>query len=547
MKRPAKRSISQRIRSLSLFLVLSTAMMGMTTTLLFSLRMEYQSMDRNLMNSAQVLAQSPQVAEVLSGRSGNETLTAYLDSTISRVKDIDAIVVADRDGIIRYSPDPSYEGTVYPEYQSLSVLNGESTQVDTGAGVSELEHRALASVTGEEGELLGFVSVGIGVRSVHQTVIDTVACFAILTFLAAGVGLLFSRHLSGAIKDSLMGYEPDVFRKLFHQREDILEALDEGILAIDRDCVITYMNAACLGMFGAKDAGEVLGRPLLEIYPASQLPRLLTTGKPEYNVHLKQMPGSQEVLANRMPIWEDGEIVGAVAVFRDRTEVTNLAEALTGSRHLVEAMRAYAHEFINKLHTILGLIQLDRVEQAEQYILDVSEVHHQSVSRVMNQIEDTAVAALLVGKASRAAELGIQLQVDPRSSLSGEEHMLPSGVMVTILGNLIENATESLNHSTRKQKEIHVSILENPDGLLLCVEDTGPGILPELLPYIFEPGVSTKGEAGHGLGLVQIKDLTDLYHGQIRVESEPKSGTSFFLSFPAHSTPSPQGGAPGSP
>ena len=125
--------------------------------------------------------------------------------------------------------------------------------------------------------------------------------------------------------------------------------------------------------------------------------------------------------------------------------------------------------------------------------------------------------------------------------------MLPSGVMVTILGNLIENATESLNHSTRKQKEIHVSILENPDGLLLCVEDTGPGILPELLPYIFEPGVSTKGEAGHGLGLVQIKDLTDLYHGQIRVESEPKAGTSFFLSFPAHSTPSPQGGAPGSP
>ena len=59
MKRPAKRSISQRIRSLSLVLVLSIAMMGMTTTLLFSLRMEYQSMDRNLMNAAQVLAQSP--------------------------------------------------------------------------------------------------------------------------------------------------------------------------------------------------------------------------------------------------------------------------------------------------------------------------------------------------------------------------------------------------------------------------------------------------------------------------------------------------------
>ena len=532
MKEHAKRSISQRIRIFSLFLVLSTALLGMTTTLLYSLNMEYRNLDRNLMNSAQVLAQSPQVVQVLSGQSGDETLTAYLDSTISRVQDIDAIVVVDREGVIRYTPDSVYEGSIYPDYASLPVMNGENAHVDTGAGVSEVEHRALASVSDESGEVLGFVSVGIGVRSVQRIVVDTVGCFLILTFLAAGVDLLLSRHLSGSIKDALMGYEPDAFRKLFHQREDILETLEEGIVAIDQDACITYMNAACRRMVGSKDAAQVLGHPLREIYPDSNLPRLLKTGRAEYNVHLHRMPGTQAAMSDRMPIWENGEIVGAVAIFRDRSEVTALAEDLTGSRHLVEAMRAYTHEFINKLHTILGLIQLGRVEQAEQYILDVSQVHHQSVSRVMHQIEDTAVAALLVGKTSRAAELGILLQLDPRSSLSGEEHTLPSGVLVTILGNLIENATESLNQSTWKQKEIHVSILENPEGLLLCVEDTGPGIVPELLPYIFEPGVSTKGD-GHGVGLAQIKDLTDLYHGQIRVESEPKAGTSFFLSFPA--------------
>lgn len=532
MKEHAKRSISQRIRIFSLFLVLSTALLGMTTTLLYSLNMEYRNLDRNLMNSAQVLAQSPQVVQVLSGQSGDETLTAYLDSTISRVQDIDAIVVVDREGVIRYTPDSVYEGSIYPDYASLPVMNGENAHVDTGAGVSEVEHRALASVSDESGEVLGFVSVGIGVRSVQRIVVDTVGCFLILTFLAAGVDLLLSRHLSGSIKDALMGYEPDAFRKLFHQREDILETLEEGIVAIDQDACITYMNAACRRMVGSKDAAQVLGHPLREIYPDSNLPRLLKTGRAEYNVHLHRMPGTQAAMSDRMPIWENGEIVGAVAIFRDRSEVTALAEDLTGSRHLVEAMRAYTHEFINKLHTILGLIQLGRVEQAEQYILDVSQVHHQSVSRVMHQIEDTAVAALLVGKTSRAAELGILLQLDPRSSLSEEEHTLPSGVLVTILGNLIENATESLNQSTWKQKEIHVSILENPEGLLLCVEDTGPGIVPELLPYIFEPGVSTKGD-GHGVGLAQIKDLTDLYHGQIRVESEPKAGTSFFLSFPA--------------
>ncbi len=542
MKEHGKWPVSQQIQSFSLFLVLTTALLGMVATLMFSLSMEQENMNRNLMNSAQVLAQSPQVVDVLAGRRGNEVLTTYLDSTTSRVQDIDAIVVADREGIIRYSPDTSYVGTVYPNYQSLSVLHGETAQVDTGAGISQVEHRALASVFDQDGSLLGFVSVGIDAIRFHQTLMDMIFWFLIFTALAAGLALLLSRHLADSIKASLMGYEPDAFRQRLMQREDILETLEEGILAIDRDANITYMNAACGRMLNVKDPPSVLGKPLLEFYPGSHLPRLLTTGRAEYNVHLRKMPGTHQVLSSRMPIWEDGQITGAVALFRDRTEVTNLAENLTGSRHLVEAMRAYTHEFINKLHTILGLIQLGRVEQAEQYILDVSQVHHQSVSRVMNQIDDTAVAALLVGKASRAAELGVQLELDPQSSLSQEEHPLPSGVIVSILGNLIENATESLNRSTRKQKEIRVSILENPEELLLCVEDTGPGIVPELLPYIFEPGVTTKGERGHGIGLAQIKELTELYHGQIRVESEPKAGTSFFLSFP---TVQSQGTVPG--
>ena len=513
MKAHSPISIRHKLQSLSLFLVLTTSILGMATTLLFSLRMEYQNLDRNLMNSAQVLAQSPDVADFLAHRADSSVLTHYLNGTISRVQDIDAIVVADHNGVIRYCPDPAFVGTVYPDVDTLTVLRGELTEVDTGAGISGAEHRALA-----------------GVRSVHQIVLDTVGCFAILTFLAAGVALVLSRNLSSSIKEALLGYEPDAFRQMFHQREDILETLKEGVIAIDKDTNVIYVNSAGLRLLNAQQPSDVLGRPLKELYPDTLLPRLLTTGKPEYNVHLQHVPGSKAALSDRMPIWEDDKIVGAVAIFQDRTEATAMAEELTGVRHLVEAMRAYTHEFINKLHIILGMIQLGQVEQAEQYILDISQIHHQSVSRVMSQIEDTAVAALLVGKTSRAAELGINLHLDPRSTLSADGRFLPSGVLVTILGNLIENATESLDRSTWKQKEIAVSIREKPDSLLLCVEDTGPGILPELLPFIFEPNVSTKGD-GHGIGLSRIRELVNLYHGQIRVESEPKSGTAFFLSF----------------
>ena len=474
MKAHSPISIRHKLQSLSLFLVLTTSILGMATTLLFSLRMEYQNLDRNLMNSAQVLAQSPDVADFLARRADSSVLTHYLNGTISRVQDIDAIVVADHNGVIQYCPDPAFVGTVYPDADTLTVLQGEMTEVDTGAGISGAEHRALAAVQDLDGSLLGFVSVGIGVRSVHQIVLDTVGCFSILTFLAAGVALVLSRNLSSSIKEALLGYEPDAFRQMFHQREDILETLEEGIIAIDKNADVIYVNPAGLHLLNAQRLSDVLGRPLKELYPDTLLPRLLTTGKPEYNVHLQHVPGSKAALSDRMPIWEDDQIVGAVAIFQDRTEATAMAEELTGVRHLVEAMRAYTHEFINKLHIILGMIQLGQVDQAEQYILDISQIHHQSVSRVMNQIEDTAVAALLVGKTSRAAELGINLHLDPRSTLSAGGRFLPSGVLVTILGNLIENATESLDRSTWKQKEIAVSIREKPDSLLLCVEDTGP-------------------------------------------------------------------------
>ena len=402
--------------------------------------------------------------------------------------------------------------------------------MDTGAGISGAEHRALAAVHDLDGSLLGFVSVGIGVRSVHQIVLDTVGCFAILTFLAAGVALVLSRNLSSSIKEALLGYEPDAFRQMFHQREDILETLKEGVIAIDKDTNVIYVNSAGLRLLNAQQPSDVLGRPLKELYPDTLLPRLLTTGKPEYNVHLQHVPGSKAALSDRMPIWEDDKIVGAVAIFQDRTEATAMAEELTGVRHLVEAMRAYTHVFINKLHIILGMIQLGQVEQAEQYILDISQIHHQSVSRVMSQIEDTAVAALLVGKTSRASEMGIRLRLDQDSALGTESPWLPPEAYITILGNLIENAIEGLNQSPREHKEITVSLREDARSLLLCVEDNGPGIPVHLRTRLFQRGVSSKGaERGTGLSLVQ--EVVDAYRGEIRVESESGLGTSFFISF----------------
>ena len=149
---------------------------------------------------------------------------------------------------------------------------------------------------------------------------------------------------------------------------------------------------------------------------------------------------------------------------------------LTGVQHIVEAMRAYTHEFMNKLHVILGLLQLGEARQAEEYVLQLTNTRVMSVGRISQQIAEPSVAALLIGKSCRAAELGIRLTLDPESRLSADTHYLPASGMITVLGNLIENAFDAFGNSPSDTlHEVGVSIRESDRGLILSVDDNACG------------------------------------------------------------------------
>ena len=106
---------------------------------------------------------------------------------------------------------------------------------------------------------------------------------------------------------------------------------------------------------------------------------------------------------------------------------------------------------------------------------------------------------------------------------------MPAGGLVTVIGNLTENAFDALrNVPDSAPREVTVSIQDGGHGLLISVDDTGPGMSAETVQRIFKRGYSTKGH-GHGTGLSLVQDMVSSYHGAIRVESEPGVGTSFII------------------
>lgn len=528
MSTQARSSIRARLMRMNLVIVIVSIALSIGGTLYFTLRSEQTALDNNLLNSASILSQVPMMQEALQGERTIEELSDYLDETTSRTSDIDLILVGDTQSKLLYVPDSTLIGTSYVGTAQQAALAGEAPYTSNETGPMGSDHSAYAPVRDEAGEVIGFVIVGVYFRSMALVGLHTVLRLLAVGVVAAVLGSLLAMRLSRSIKQSLMGYEPDAFARRFHQREDILDALEEGILAIDAEQKVIFLNKAAAEMLSIERQTAV-GRSLHEVYPRSTLDRILRTGQSEYNVSMSSLKEIR-VLADRMPLYEKGKLAGAVSIFRNRTELTRMADDLTGVQHMVEAMRAYTHEFMNKLHVILGLLQIGEPEKAQQYIMDTTRTQRVAVSRIMNQIRQPSVGALLVGKTSRANELGIHLRLDRESTLSEESLWLPPEAYVTILGNLIENAIEVLNQSRRAIKEVSVSIRESEDSLLLCVEDTGPGISPALRQTMFQRGVSTKGRS-RGTGLALVQEVVEAYHGQIRVESEPGVGTSFFVSF----------------
>jgi sensor histidine kinase regulating citrate/malate metabolism len=474
---------------------------------------------------ARSVSQMPEVQRNLLSSSGYREIDP-LAGKIRNTTQAEFIVVIDMEGV-RYShPVKDRIGEKIVGGDEGPVLEGKE-YTSTAMGTLGPSLRAFVPIYHND-EQVGAVVVGILLTDVEKAIDQVKSNINLAVFVTILLGLIGAIILSNNIKKGLFGMEPIEIAALFEVRETILRSVKEGIIAIDENYRINLINQEAKKLLNID--GDVLGKPAEEVIPNTRLPEVLETGIPQ--IDREQLLNNRKILTNRIPIKVKNHIVGAVASFRDLTEIKRLAEELTGVREYAEALRAQGHEFKNKLHTISGLIQLQRYDQVVDYIIATQTKHKNNVDILINRIKDPYLGGLLFGKMALAAKKGVKIVMDENSNLPKLPSSL-SGSLVLILGNLLQNAIEAVETQDNDDRRVvNLSISYNRGSIVIAIRDRGPGIPADVEKRIFEKGFTTRGHNNKGLGLSLINEQLEMLNGIIDVRTEKNNGTTFTVTIP---------------
>jgi two-component system, CitB family, sensor kinase len=479
---------------------------------------EQQAGERAL-GIARTVAMLPDILDAFVAQDPAQTIDPLAEA-MRQASGVSFIVVSNRN-MIRYShPNPELIGRSLldppptgglAEDDSLP-LQGETVvaQQDGSLGRSI---RAKVPVYAADGQIIGAVSVGILVDRVQDVLLahlpELAGAAALALVVGIGVAFLHARH----VKRQILGLEPAEIAALFEQRDAMLRGIREGVVAVDRAGMVTLINHEARRLLGLRHG--LRGTPIDEAIPESGLPRVLSSGRPEAD-HSTQLNG-RWIVVSRIPVRVRGRLVGAIATFRDQTELEELTRELQGTRSYAETLRAQAHEFANKLHTIGGLLELGWHDRAIAFITQTTRDQEVWNDDLPARIADPGLAALLVGKASVASERGVSFSVTPNSRLGPVNGL--GNALATIAGNLIENAFDAVEGQPRR--EVVVNISDGDGEIHLDVRDSGPGVPRTLLTRIFETGFSTKSnDQPRGLGLALVKRLVVQHGGELHVRND---------------------------
>jgi two-component system CitB family sensor kinase len=475
---------------------------------------------------------------------------------------------------------PGYVGTTYSGRLGPALEEGRGFTETSSTATAGMSVRAVVPVKDANGDVVGALTVGRTVGALQLVAASTVPLTLTVVLGIAALLAVVTWWESRYLRRVTRGLGPEQMAQRFAAADAALVTVDEGIIITNADGRIVFHNRAADALLGldvdpvaAPDGVHPDGVTPESLGLTGPLGRVISSGQSvedqAHTISGRVVVVRQQPL--RRPLRRTGEKLrtGWVMTVHDHTAVQRLSGELATTRSLTTALRAQNHDHTNRLHTLLSLLEIGKVEDAHAMLRH--SVGFTSGAPDEDGVDgDVVLAALLHGKIAEAAERGIDLETDIRLTRGTG---LPPEDIVAVFGNLVDNAMDAAAESTRAEDRwvrVDVSTDEPADApqesgseppqdrtwLIVSVSDGGPGFGAELEEKIFTPGFSTKpaDAVGRGQGLAIVASVCARLGGTVAAATD--SGTVFTVEVPLPRQtgttqsgttpgPTPQGTTPG--
>lgn len=501
----------------------------------------YQEMSTRAKIQAEEIALMPNLRQQVA-RKDPQAIKTFMQEIAAR-SDASFIVVGDARGVhLFHSVHPEWVGTRLVGGDNQAVLEGQTITTIRKGGLG-ISLRSKAPVRNEAGQVVGIVSVGY-----LTSYLDSITLQKVINIFVAAVLLLvalfiFSWYFTHSIKKQIFSLEPREIGLLVRQQKAMMESIYEGVIVIDHTRRIKVINRAARSLLGLSQPAYRLRGQSIDSVIVPQ-PFFASGEMLESDTHDELCRFNQlTVLASRVRIMLENSLQGWVITFRDRDEINSLSAQLSQVKRYVDNLRIMRHEQLNRMTTLSGLLHMGHYDEAIRYIQAQSEHAQELLDFISSRFSSPTLCGLLLGKAARAREKGVELSFDPACHIDRPLPSLIESELISIIGNLLDNAIEATQRAELPHEPVEVLIQLNARELMIEVADRGVGIRPEIRDRIFERGVTTKTRGDHGIGLYLIEHYVTQAGGTIEVADNSPRGAIFTLFIPADGPAHPPQGA----
>ncbi|MFI8913647.1 ATP-binding protein [Streptomyces sp. NPDC053513] len=475
--------------------------------------------------TAAAVADSPSVVAAARSADPTAALQPYAES-LRRHAGVAFVVIMSPDGTRWTHPEPAQIGRTYLGH--IEQARQGRLYSETHLGVLGPSVRTVAPVLDRDGRVVALVSAGITIDKISEQVREQVTALLGMAGVALALGGAGTYVVNARLRRHTHGMNATELSRMHDYHEAALHAVREGLVMLDGGRRIALINDGARELLGLDEG--VVGRPAAELGLPAPLTGALLSSEPR--VDETHLTADRVLVVNTRPV-VGGERRGTVVTLRDRTELQALSGELDSERGFTEALRSQAHEAANRLHTVVSLIELGRVAEAVEFATAELELAQALTDRVVDAVGEPVLAALLLGKAAQANERGVELVLteDSRIDDGRVPEALPSRDLVTILGNLIDNAVEAAGGTPHARVTVTVAARAGDGELLIRVGDSGPGVRPADREAVLGRGWSTRGP-GRGLGLALVGQAVSRASGTLHLTDAEEGGAQFTVRLP---------------